>query len=371
MKTLTVGGAVVDSIAIINSDNIEHITMRNADASFLLLEEGRKTEAEEISTHPGGGAVNAAISMSRLGIDVSTLVKLGRDQRADFILGALEKEGVSTRWVMRDDRLPTGAAVLLSSHERNAAIFAFRGANTLLSMKDIKPEALAVDQLYISSLSNESADCFPELVKAAKEAGCKVAANPGIRQLTARGRAFLDTVGLLDMLIMNSVEASVLAPAFSTLEGEGGPILPYEQDETMPHLLRRGLSSGGFQISLLRYFQCILKTGCKMAVVTDGGGGSFVATNDAILYCPIKRTEVVGTTGAGDAFSSTLVALTGLGWPLEKALKSAAINAAAVVGYADTQTGLMKIEELEYAVNRESELQVREWDMASVSSIAA
>ena len=56
MKALTVGGAMVDSIAIIDSSSIERMSMRNAEASFLLLEEGRKTEAEEISTHPGGGA---------------------------------------------------------------------------------------------------------------------------------------------------------------------------------------------------------------------------------------------------------------------------------------------------------------------------
>lgn len=365
MKTLTVGGAVVDSIAIINSNSIEHITMRNADASFLLLEEGRKTEAEEISTHPGGGAVNAAISMSRLGIDVSTIVKLGKDQRADFILAALEAEGVSTRWITRDNRMPTGASVLLSSHERNAAIFAFRGANTLLSMDDIKPEALAVDQIYISTLSNESADSFPYLVKAGKEAGCKIAANPGIRQLTARGQAFLGTVGMLDALILNRVEASALAPSFSATEGEGGPVLPHDPDEEMPYLIRCGLSSGGFQISLLRYFQCILKTGCAMAVVTDGSEGSFVATRKRVLYCPIKRTKVVGTTGAGDAFASTLIGLSGLGWPLDKALKAAAINSASVVEHADTQTGLMKIGTLEDAIASDTELKVREWDMTS------
>jgi len=369
MKTLTVGGAVVDSIAIINSDSIEHITMRNADASFLLLEEGRKTEAEAISTHPGGGAVNAAACMSRLAIDVSALVKLGKDQRADFILAALEAEGISTRWVTRDNRLPTGAAVLLSSHERNAAIFTFRGANTLLSMDDIKPEALSVDLVYISSLSNESADCFPHLVKAAKESGCKVAANPGIRQLTARGRAFLDTVGSLDTLVLNRVEASALAPPFSAIEGEGGPMLPFDEDEPIPSAIRRGLASGGFQISLLRYFQCILRTGCGMAVVTDGADGSFIATRERVLYCPIKRTEVVGTTGAGDAFSSTLIGLIGLGWDVERALKAATINSASVVGYVDTQTGLMKLDELEDAVNGDTELHVREWDMTALDGV--
>ena len=61
MKILTVGSAMMDTIAIIDSSRIERTSMLNADSSFLLLGEGRKTEAEEISTHPGGGAVNAAV----------------------------------------------------------------------------------------------------------------------------------------------------------------------------------------------------------------------------------------------------------------------------------------------------------------------
>ena len=51
MKVLTIGGAMIDTIAIIADNRIERMTMLNADSSFLLLEEGRKTEAVEISTH--------------------------------------------------------------------------------------------------------------------------------------------------------------------------------------------------------------------------------------------------------------------------------------------------------------------------------
>ncbi len=86
MKALTIGGAMVDTIAIIESVRIEHMRMLNAATSLLLQEEGRKTEALEISTHCGGGAVNAAVAMARLGLDVPTLVKLGKDARAEFIL---------------------------------------------------------------------------------------------------------------------------------------------------------------------------------------------------------------------------------------------------------------------------------------------
>ena len=160
MKALTVGGAMIDTIAVIANDRIERMTMRNADMSFLLLEEGRKNEAEDVSTHCGGGAVNAAISLARLGYDVSALVKLGQDARAETILARLAEEHVSTRFAMRDARAPTGASVLISSHDRNAAIFTFRGANTLLEPNDLKPDAFACDLVYVSSLSNESADSF-------------------------------------------------------------------------------------------------------------------------------------------------------------------------------------------------------------------
>lgn len=337
---------MVDSIALINSGRIERMSMRNAEASFLLLEEGRKTEAEEISTHAGGGAVNAAISMARLGFDVSSVVKLGTDQRADAILARLESEGVSTRWVTRDGRLPSGASVLISSHERNAAVFTFRGANTLLDMDDIKPGAFGVDVVYISSLSNQSADSFPGIVAAAKANNCLVAANPGIRQLTARGRAFLNAIANIDILIINRAEANALVPTISAIAGEGGPSLPFDPEEDIPDLVRSGLSSGGFEISLLRFFRFLLDAGAGAIAITDGRKGAFVATRKEVAYRAAVPVQVVGTAGAGDAFSSTFVALTALKHPLQEALNGATLNAASVVRHADTQTGLLSYAEL-------------------------
>jgi sugar/nucleoside kinase (ribokinase family) len=58
----------------------------------LLLEEGRKTDAEEVSTHTGGGAVNAAVTMARLEMEVAIFAKLGADARAETILRRLEQE---------------------------------------------------------------------------------------------------------------------------------------------------------------------------------------------------------------------------------------------------------------------------------------
>ena len=205
MKALTVGGAMIDTIAIIASDRIERMRMTNADNSFLLLEEGRKTEALEISTHVGGGAVNAAVAMARLGLDVGALVKLGKDARAETVLGHLMQERVSTRWAVRDGGAPTGASVMLSSHDRNAAIFTFRGANTLLVESDLRSEAFAVDAVYVSSLSDELADAFPAIIGSAKGQGALVATNPGVRQLSSRGGAFQDTLRRIDILGVESL----------------------------------------------------------------------------------------------------------------------------------------------------------------------
>lgn len=362
MKALTIGGAMIDTIAIIESARIEHITMKNADSSFLLLEEGRKTEALEISTHVGGGAVNAAVAMARLGLDVSALVKLGKDARAETILAHLLQEGVSTRWVLRDGRAPTGASVLLSSHDRNAAIFTFRGANTLLEEDELRPEAFAAGVVYISSLSNASADAFPSAVMRAKAQGGLVAANPGVRQLSSRGSAFLECLAHIDSLTINRAEADVLVPGLVARFGEGGKALPLEPGETPPRLLARGFSGGGHEMSMMAFFAALGQLGPRYIAVTDGRHGAFLATHDRILFCPALAAEVAGTAGAGDAFNATFTAWLAIGRSPEEALRAAAINAASVVGHIDTQTGLLTRDAIEAGlVATKDKLAVRGW----------
>ena len=367
MKALTLGGAMIDTIAIIASDKIERMSMMNADNSFLLLEEGRKTEALEISTHVGGGAVNAAIAMARLGLDVAALVKLGKDARAETVLARLLAEGVSTRWAMRDGRAPTGASVLVSSHDRNAAIFTFRGANTLLEEADLRKEAFATDLVYVSSLSNASADAFPAVVAGAKAQGALVAANPGVRQLTSRTQAFHDTLAHIDILAINRGEADALVPGLVGRFGELGAKLPAEAGEQLPRLAVRGFSGGGHDMSLAGFFLAMRRLGPRYVVVTDGRHGAFLGTHEAILHCPVLETRVAGTAGAGDAFNATFTACVALGRPAQEALQAAAVNAASVVSHIDTQTGLLGLAEIDKRIAAKSaELKVRIWSQPGV-----
>lgn len=361
MRLLTIGGAMIDTVAIIASDRIERMTMLNANHSFLLLEEGSKIEADEVSTHCGGGGVNAAVAMARLGLDVSTLIKIGTDQRAEKLLSVLMDEGVSTRWVMRDHRAPTGASVLIASHDRNAGVFTFRGANTLLESQDLRSEALSADYVYVANLSGKSAEVFPEIIETAHKNGARLAVNPGMRQLTAYWNDAEQLLDKIDILTVNQSEASAVVPQLVARAGEGGPDL---DGDDLPSLARTGLQCSGFSMTLAGFMNALTDRGLGCVVVTDGGRGAYVGTRDEILYCPILSCDVKGTTGAGDAFAATFTATKALGWGLDDALRAAAINAAAVVGYVDTQTGLLKLDALADQLKAHAnDLPIRRWSI--------
>jgi ribokinase len=342
---------MLDTIAIIESAAIERMSLENSGSSFLLLEEGHKTEALEVSTHCGGGAVNTAVCFARLGLDASVLIKLGRDPRAEHLLACLDKEGVSHRWVSQDSREPTGASVHVSSHERNAAIFTFRGANTLMAPKDLADGAFETDVVYIANLSNEAAHCFPVIVEKAKAKGAMVAANPGIRQLTGHGSSFQAMLSSLDILTLNRREAEAVAAMLEAAgERDRGP-LPFPETLHPAPLAMRGLRpEGRREVSLRAFFRALHGRGVRHVVITDGRDGAFAAADERMFYCPADEATVAGTAGAGDAFASTFTAYAASGNSPDKALSAASLNAGSVLGYVDTQTGLMRRAALEAAL---------------------
>jgi ribokinase len=364
MRAICIGSATVDTIATIDSDRIERMSMLNAETSFLLLEEGRKTEALEVSTHSGGGAINASVALARLGCEVSALVKLGYDERAEIILSRLTAEGVSTRRIVQDADAPTGASVIISSHERNAAVFTFRGANELLTADDIPAEALKTDLAYISGLPSACAELLPQLIDKAKRGGALVALNAGVRQLSANAEAFLDSLANVDLLAINRREAEALVPALATKTGKGRPRPAAEIGDDAPALLKRGLMAGSFQMSLPHFFAAMHALGTHHVLITDGAGGAFVGTGGEVLHCPAAPADIIASTaGAGDATAATFSAFVTEGQPADLALRAAALNAASVIAYIDTQTGLQRRSALQARIDAADGQQLRKWKL--------
>lgn len=347
-RAVTAGSATIDIITVIADRDIERVTMTNVTASFLLLEQGRKIEAETIGIHTGGGAVNTGVCLARLGYDVAPVVKLGGDLNADKVLETFATEGLSEALVRRTHELATGTTVMISSHDRNATIFTYRGANTLIAREDVPEEAFSGAALvHVAGLSNQSADQHAHVVASARRGGAFVSANPGIRQLTSRREAFLSVLPDIDLLSVNRVEAEALVPALAQRHGDrAGAPLP----DDAPDLMRKGLAGSGFDMSLEGFCAALAGLGPRFVAVTDGTRGAYLWADGGLHYCPALKVEVAGTAGAGDAFSATLAAGLSRGEPAQRAIASAAANAASVARYIDTQTGLLDDAALKRAV---------------------
>ncbi len=347
MKTATIGSAMIDIITIIADTDIERISMTNAHNSFLLLEQGRKIDAERISTHVGGGAINAAVALARLGHEAVPTVKIGEDLEAKMVKQLFEQEGLSDINVMSTDQAITGCSVIIASHDRNASLFTARGANCLITDTDIAEGIFEGAQLlHIAPMSNESANAFPTIAQRGREAGAFVVANPGSRQITRRGEQFLSACGNIDLVNINRTEAESLLPIVLAQASKSARRSVHKKHNPTRGLMTRGLIMDHTHCSLGGFISLLQSLGPKYVLVTDGTGGAFLGGPEGLYHCPILNTEVKGTAGAGDGFTSTFGALLAEGEEPARALQMAAINSSSVVSYVDTQTGLLSRDEL-------------------------
>ena len=353
LHALTIGSAMMDIITIIADGDVERVTFLNATKSFLLVEPGRKVEAESITIHMGGGAVNVGVALQRLGAEVEVLAKLGDDINAERIRRQFRLEGIGLDQLLVSPDQPTGSAVMIAAHDRDAAIYTQRGANC-----DLRPEEVdAVDMsayglVYVSPLSKSSAECFGLAVNRAKAAGAFSVATPGIRQITTRSPDILGVLDKLDLLVINTTETAALVPSLMVHCGQCPVPMRREVagDPAMPRLLRDGLKVTDEALPLTWLAAALKSCGLKWFALTDGKAGAYLSDGRAILHCPAVVVDAVGTAGAGDAFCATLAHGLATGVEPDHAMRRAALNAASVVGHADTQSGLMVPDQLDEAV---------------------
>lgn len=352
MKSVHIGSAMIDIITLVASDNIERATFTNDGKSFLMLEQGRKLEARSITTHVGGGACNTAVSLARQGWHASVLAKVGDDLNAAAIREHLSDNGVEDR--LAQSERDTGTAVMIASHDRNASIFIQRGANETMDEADL-PDFSSHDLVYVTSLSNASAECYGTILARAKDAGAITASNPGIRQLTSRTQEFLSALPSIDLISINRVEAEALVPAMAARTTIAESVPPADA----PPLARRGLGFGGFDMGLARFMHSMQALGPRWVSITDGTDGAYLAGRDGIIWYPGLQAQVAGTAGAGDSFCSTMCAALIEGRSEEDAIRRAAVNAASVVSEVDTTSGLLDAAELDRKVGALEEPCVR------------
>lgn len=316
MNVTTIGGATSDTFLL-----TDEITV-NQGLDLILTAHNEKVELKRIIRQTGGGATNAAVAFSRLGLSTTCFCKVGTDADGILIKGVLAAENVNCDTIVTSAAFATGASFIVHDIKGNHLILVSRNANEHVTEDEIPYDAIAKsDFLYLTSLSHHSADILSPICQFAQKHQIPIAANPGASQLAENSEALRDSLPLITLLILNFNEAKILA---NSLQLSWPKSTLSRQDQLAP------------------FFNAILAKGIKVAAVTDGPNGVFVASQEtSILYHPALPTTIVDTVGAGDAFGSVFAASYFEKLPITACLLRGLYSSQAVISKIGAKPGLL------------------------------
>ena len=243
-----------------------------------------------IAIRPGGAGANTAAWLAALGADPVLIARIGADTAGEQVRGYLAAAGVGTALVT-DDAAPTATVVVLVDGAGQRAMLADRGAAGRLAPADIAVPAGA-RHLHLSGyvlLDRSSRAAGQAALAAARAAGLTTSVDPQAAALLTDPAGFLDQVRGVDLLLPSAGELAALGGADAALAA------------------------------------------VRAVAVTDGPRGAAWLDRAGKVEVPGRTTEVVDTTGAGDAFDAgVLVAWTGGASPAEALAAGVAAGTRAV-----------------------------------------
>jgi len=321
---ITIGGATEDIIFYtnegVNVNNREDLLRQH----LLAFEAGAKIKIDRSWPSFGGGAANAAVNFSGLGLKSAALICLGRDDRGQKVKDNLERLGVDTKFLSYDKKLETGFSFVLIDHKsKERIIFSARGANSALKIKPAEIKHLAKAKwLYITSLSGH---WLANLKIIFKTKNTLIAWNPGEVQLKAGVKVLSPFLAKTDFLFLNKDEAIELVLSLSK----------YKRLEKNHKFFQEPLN----------LLQAIKNLGPKRVVITDGCRGAYYYDGGEVYHqAAAKEKRRIDVTGVGDAFNSSIIAgLEIYQGDIKKALNLAARNSASKIAHLGAQTGLIKL----------------------------
>ncbi len=234
----------------------------------------------------GGSASNAAIVLSRLGLDTAMIGRLGADPLASWATTQMVDAGIDMAAVGQDAHAMTGFCVIPITPDGERTMFTERGANGRLSAEDLDDHLIATAQwLHVSGyllFTHAGRTAFAEAIVRAQKADVPISVDVGIGADLAGHQGQLQRrLADVDVLLADEAELAILT-------GEDDP-------EAAARIAR--------------------EQGAQAVIVKLGAAGCRAVTDDEWTL-PALDVEPVDATGAGDAFSAGVIAgrLVGLDW---------------------------------------------------------
>ena len=237
--------------------------------------------------NPGGKGANQAVAAARLKGNVTFVAKTGNDLFGEQSKLLFEKEGIDTRFLIRDQKNPSGVALIAVDENGENCIVVASGSNATLSAYDIDEEVYVTDRedVYLMQLEIPvgTVDYVAQKVFSKEN---RVILNPApARQLS---QELLDSVYVLTP---NEIEAEIL----TGIKVENAS-------------------------SAERSAMKLLDKGVKNVVITMGAAGAYLCTPEMSKMMPVVPVKAVDTTAAGDVFNGALAVALAEGKDLEEAV---------------------------------------------------
>ena len=256
-----------------------------------------------------GAESNTCVGLSRLGLRVAWVSRLGADAAGDRIHAALTSEGIETRWVRRDAARPTG----LMLKDPAAGVRYYRTGSAASAMGPEVLEGVPVANAGAVLVTGVTALIGPEPHKA------------GLALLqSARGLRIVDP-NLRSGLWGSEQRVALVLPFIEQCD------LLLAGAAELEELLGVGPSAKAAA-------ERAAARGPK-AVVVRGAASGGVLTREAWEELEIRRDAAVDPIGAGDAFNAGYIAVRLRGGTIADALRAGARCGAAVTSTPSDTAG--------------------------------
>ncbi|MDZ4783567.1 MAG: carbohydrate kinase family protein [Planctomycetia bacterium] len=234
--------------------------------------------ADSLPLRPGGCAVNAAIDLAKVGVQVGVVGCVGVDAFGNYLIDVMNKSGVETSGVRRDPTVETSGSLIINVDGEDRRYIHSIGASASVRPEDIPLERVrSAKVLYVGGyllMKGLLDGALTPVFRAARAAGVITALDV---VLPGPGDHWPQLEGLLaetDLFLPNTDEAAVIT----------------------------GLNDPVAQADRFR------AAGAKTVVITCGEHGTVLVNDQVRLRANIFRMNYVGGAGSGDAFDAGYIA---------------------------------------------------------------
>lgn len=257
--------------------------------------------------NPGGKGANQAVAIARLGGNVSFISKVGNDVFGKQSTQLFDEEGINAFYVLSDDQLPSGVALITVDETGENSIVVASGANANLLPADLSSASAVIKKADFVLMQLEiPMETVTFVADFAHANGTQVILNPAPMNELLPG-----LLAHIDVLTPNKMEAEMLT---------------------------------GIKVNNIagakKAAKAIFEMGVKNVIITMGGLGALICQEGKVEVVPTSVVEAVDTTAAGDVFNGALVVALSEGKKLEEAVQFACKVAAISVTRMGAQSSI-------------------------------